>query len=287
MNSPLPVLDQVIALNRLKDLESLPTLPNIVNRIIETLDNPESRVQDLMELIIVDQSLSLQILRVANSAYYGLTSRVLSLDRAIMIIGFDEIQRITMAASLLSAFKGQSEQMKSLWFHSLETAYVCRFLAEKMHDSNQSEVYTAGLLHDVGKVIIAVCFSQYFHLIQHYVTQLKQDWSSVEQRILGVDHAYMGQCLSTIWGLPPTVRSVIAHHHSILNRLTDSVPEERIVMLTALANLLVNRRKRRVEKLSPIIIPEELLLKLQLTNQDISEVEEDLKKIQSTISSYF
>jgi len=287
--SPLPVLSQEEILERLNSIEKLPTLPLIVTKIIDTLGNPESSVKDLASIIRIDQSISMQILKVANSAYYGFRSRVTVLDRAIMILGFEEIKRIAMSVYVIKSIpfkiKDKFFKFEDFWYHSLGVAYCSRIIAEHIGEKRLDEAYTAGLLHDIGKIIIGQFFQRYFVVIVHYSQNIKNGFADLESEILGCDHSVIGSWLATIWDLPKMLRDAIGGHHSIMDS-SELIGDESITRIVSLADVLVKRNRIGIVCDVPQKIPPILLESLNIDKEMLSQIVDSLGEAKSAIYSY-
>jgi putative nucleotidyltransferase with HDIG domain len=199
------------------DLKEIPTIPVVVARAVGVINNPRSSAKDLTDLIINDQVLAAKILKVANSAYYGLPSKVNNLNRAITLIGFNEVKRMIMPILLLDTFKGFknnkffSSQM--FWTHSLAVAAASEILTERIKAPyDMGEARVAGLLHDIGRLIIVQYFPNEFESIMSEV-ELGIKVRMAEFSILGVDHGEVGAQVTEAWNLPKSLVNVIRYHH--------------------------------------------------------------------------
>lgn len=283
---PLPVLTQEEVLDTLNTIEQMPTLPDIVQRIVQSLCDPESRVQDLSKMILADQSISLQVLRVANSAYYGLPARVTTLERAIMVLGFDEVRRITLAAMILRALPGgDRENLTEVWRHSLATAWFSRFIAEKVREPAVNESYAAGLLHDVGKVVIIRYFSKHSHFINHYVKTMGRPPEQVERAILGMDHSRVGEWLAKLWNLPALLQETISSHHAL--ERDGNLAVKRVTRIAALANRMAEKAGFGSGLPKPRSIPDSLLFGLNLASHDGDALLARKDEVRGVVQSFF
>ncbi|HPU97294.1 MAG TPA: HDOD domain-containing protein [Candidatus Hydrogenedentes bacterium] len=219
-------------------IRELPTLPQIVLRIMDTINNPNSSAVDLGELVATDQSLSATLLRVVNSAYYGFSRRVTSISQAIVLLGFAEVRKLALAAKTFEALGlgGNMERRQRLWRHAFATAMAAEMIGKQGAGRNMG-FFEAGLLHDIGRVAMELLFGEAF---ETSVTLLRErgavDICAVEREVFGFDHAQFGGALAEHWSLPPALREAIQRHHAPgLARL-----EPGLAHLTALANWLAN-----------------------------------------------
>jgi len=136
----------------------LPTLPTVVSKMIELVDNPKTSAQTLTSLISTDQALTAKILKLANSAYYGFPREIISVNLAVVVLGFNTVKDMGLSVSVLDAFKSNQDEgifeMTKFWEHSICCAIGAKMLARTYGYRITSEAFVAGLLHDVGKVVL-------------------------------------------------------------------------------------------------------------------------------------
>ncbi len=201
-------------------LDSLPTLPVVALRLGEVLHSRRSSVSQVAELLGADPSLSAKLLRLVNSAYFGIPGGVTEVARAIPFIGFNTIYQLVISVSVLDAFKvpgGGTLDLRPLWLHSLSVASAARVLAEEIRHPDPGSLFTAGLLHDMGKIALAtVAPSAYLTAVQ---LQRVDGLSSVEaeQRAGLPTHDQVGADLAKRWRLPAGLAIPIAAHHNVLD----------------------------------------------------------------------
>ena len=196
---------------------SLPSLPVILTRIMELISNDRSDVRELENLIRRDQSLSCKVLVAANSAYCGLTQKVETISRAIVVLGFKKVKECCLGAGLMGVLcHGSSlnqEEAESLWKHSLATAEAAALVAARTGRVDPELAFTAGLLHDLGKVLMVA------YLAEFYGRGRSRSWRDAET-ILGLDHQELGLALAEHWKLPPVLAEAMARHHGPDSSLT-------------------------------------------------------------------
>ena len=198
---------------------NLPTLPTIVAKMIELIDDPKSSARSLSRLIKTDQVLTARILRLANSAYYGFPNPISSINLAIVVLGFETIKNLGLSVSVISRFARASNEGELLdysrfWEHSVGVAVASRMLAH-MHGMRaiENEAFVAGLLHDIGKVILSqyqtTAYSKCLHLVAKENILLAQ----AEERVFGVTHSEVGSWLAERWNLPRSLVESLRLHH--------------------------------------------------------------------------
>ena len=195
---------------RLKNLQSLPTLPAIVGKLTRMIGDENTTAPQIASLIEKDQVLTGKVLKMVNSAFYGFPRRISTVANAIVLLGFNVIRTLVITASIFETM--QSSDL-SLWEHSLGTAAAAGLLAQRLGLKNPEEVTTAGLLHDLGKVVIRTEFPELYKQIREKVVQEKRYFYEAEKEILGLDHGEIGRLLANQWNLPERLVEPIAYHH--------------------------------------------------------------------------
>ena len=209
----MPIQSSIIS-KVLKQIEHLPTLPQVVTKVLAMTDSAKVNAVDISKEM--DQSLSAKVLQVANSAYYGgrATRQVKNLHHAIMIIGFDMVKEIVLTASFFHTFKDSEEVegLKPLWTHSLGCALVAKRLAWVYHYEAMDEAYLVGLIHDIGKLVVHQYFPDQYRLIRNKI-QEGFDSLKLEKEILGVTHAEIAGRMAEQWNFNEVLVEAVAHHH--------------------------------------------------------------------------
>ncbi|RMH58518.1 MAG: HDOD domain-containing protein [Candidatus Hydrogenedentota bacterium] len=228
----------------LKNVEKLPTLPGIAMRIIEMANNPKSAADDLSRIIVSDQSLSAKVLRLVNSAYYGIRNRVSSVKQATVILGFNTIKSLALSTAIMDKFAttGVVEGFSrgEFWKHSLGVAITNRILARKtgMRKDEEETFFMAGLLHDIGKVILDQYFHEEFVRVLQHLNTYGGSFHSAEKEVNGLTHAEIGGLLASQWQLPEELIAAIRFHHAPQNR-TEHV---KYIAATHFADILVKTK---------------------------------------------
>ena len=200
----------------LSHIRNLPSIPVVIFEVTKLLSNPMTSAADLGRIISRDQGLVAKILTVANSPFYGLPRRVSTIEFAIVILGFDHIKNIVMALSMVEAFKkndGHNWNSDSYWNHTLMAAGAAKKIADEKGYSKPGEVFTAGLLHDLGIAVIQRYFNEEFNVICDLVKEQQISYLKAEEQVLGITHQEVGQFLANRWNLPEALGETIANHH--------------------------------------------------------------------------
>ena len=196
----------------------LPAMPASITEVIAACDDHDMTVGQLSQVILRDQSLTANILKLANSSFYGHSRRVTTVTEAVVMLGFSAIKSLAISshtARLLSGgLPGYGLQQGELWRHSISVAFTARRLAVEVKLAPVEEAFVAGLLHDIGKTIL----SSYMEHAFDEVTRIAQDrripFHDVEAELLGFDHAELGAQIAVAWSFPPELEEAIRFHHS-------------------------------------------------------------------------
>lgn len=257
----------------------LATLPEVTIKIIEIVEDPKSTARDLHAVIKHDPALSVKVLKVVNSAFYGLPGQVASVDRAIILLGLSAVKNISIAASIARLFKGKriSEQFSAadLWRHSVAVAVAARSLAKcSPHPVMSDEVFVAGLIHDIGTLVERQSFSDEFTEVIQHCSDGDEDFLECEREIIGADHQAFGVGLTTKWKFPRHLRAAVGFHH---NPTALSVELRNMAVVIQLADVLccqeqigfyLTARNRE--------ITEEMLDTLSISHEQIEEIRSTL-----------
>ncbi len=194
---------------RLAEIKEISTLPHVMMRIMEIITNENSSAADLAEEIAKDASLTAKILKMVNSAYYGFYREIAKVSDAVIVLGFNEIRRLSLAISVFDMFEGHRLEF---WNHSFACAAMSDILAKERLLQDQG-AFTAGLLHDIGKSILDQYFSDMFNAVQELMTERSICAHEAEMELYGFDHAEIGYWLAERWNLPVTLGEAIRYHH--------------------------------------------------------------------------
>ena len=226
----------------LSHVRSLPPLPLAVQRLLAVADDPDVNISELTQVIEKDQALTAHILRVANSAFYGLPRRVETISKAVVILGFHTLRNIALRVAVLGLKRQADEEhqpyLKALWEHALAVACAAQLLAKRLRLSDPEVAFVAGLLHDLGKIVLVEVLGE------RYVCLLEQAAGSPvplhirEQAVFGITHEAAGRALCEHWQIPAPLTRVVAAHHS--QHGTDASPlrEAPLIDTVRMANVI-------------------------------------------------
>lgn len=198
---------------RIERLRQIPTLPRLVERVVAALDDAEIDLARVGELIEVDQALTAQILRLANSAFYGAQGRTTHVAPALVLLGTTVTRSLVLTSSVFDMHK---VGLRGFWEHSIGCAVAAGALAKVTGLAAPEEASAAGLLHDLGKVILHRELPDDFACVVARARAEERSFRAVEQELLGVDHAEVANWLTARWHFPPELAEPIALHHQPL-----------------------------------------------------------------------
>jgi HD-like signal output (HDOD) protein len=199
-------------------MRSLPSLPSLLLEVTEALKSPDISIQKVSQLIARDVGMTAKILQLVNSAFFGLRRRVDDLVRAISLLGLDTIKTLVLSLHIFSQCeqtKFKNLSLNTLWDHSFTTGVLARVIvrAEKQAQDVTDTAFTAGLLHDCGKLVLAANLPDSYGIVLTLARDQKVPLWEAEQEIFGVTHAEVGAYLLGIWGLPEPIVETLAFHH--------------------------------------------------------------------------
>ncbi|WP_321418693.1 HDOD domain-containing protein [uncultured Desulfobacter sp.] len=204
----------MLHLNR---VDSIFTMPTIAMQAYSVASDPESTMDDIVEKILLAPALTIKILKVVNSPFYGLSHKISSIKDAVVLMGTDEVVNMAFGLSLSESFlnadlKGLMDP-KTLWHHSMGTALIAKYLCRDLPQFKDMGIFTAGLIHDLGKIYLIENFSQLYTTVLSRAAENTVSISAVEQEIMGMDHGRIGQSIGETWNLPDPLIHAAAFHH--------------------------------------------------------------------------
>ncbi|MEN8005410.1 MAG: HDOD domain-containing protein [Candidatus Krumholzibacteriota bacterium] len=196
----------------------LPAMPQVASKVLELSSDPNTSAQQLQHIIADDQAMTARILKIANSAMYSCSRKVKTLTEAIVMLGFNSIRSlvVTSAARNLYNTRKSTTGLKErlLWEHSIGVAFACRLLVQERIPSLAEEAFLAGLMHDIGKLVLNLRVPEQFDEIVQQVYNDNRAFSPTEKEILGFDHSVVGARLINKWNLSTVLEETILNHHN-------------------------------------------------------------------------
>ena len=198
-------------------ISEIGSLPEITARIVEMVENPLVTAHDMHSVIRMDPALAAKILKVVNSAFYGLPSQIASLERAVLLLGLSAVKNIALAASLSRLFSADavSHQFaaRDLWRHCIAVGVCARMLAPTTVCPQPDEMFVAGLMHDMGLLVEQRLFPDKVRRVAEQCHNRKLSFCETEEAVIGADHQAFGGALGRAWKFPPGLCWAMSAHH--------------------------------------------------------------------------
>ncbi|CAN5703609.1 HDOD domain-containing protein [soil metagenome] len=226
-------------------LDELPTLPAVVYELNRVINDPMASTGDVEKIMANDQSLTAKVLRLANSAYYAIPGGVSSLQRAIAYIGYDTINQLALSASIIKSLNSSSNaqfDVREFWKHSLAVAMASEIIAKQVNYKTPSDLFTCGLVHDMGKIALLIVAEKQFVETINYARDNKLGLMETEETLDYARHTQIGFELALKWRLPYQIQVSIGNHHQKDPAMRGGISQEAnfVVDIVFLSNLLIH-----------------------------------------------
>ena len=209
---------------QLSKIENLPTLPTVYSEVDRLCRNPDVAAEELSRVIEADAPITLKLLKLANSAFFSFSRKISSVKDAISLLGNKTVRNTILNISIFEATKGLKSTSGlarvQLWIHSIGCGSVARFLCKKL-GMKREDSFTAGIVHDMGKIILDALYPDYYAEVIKVVAEGKRSIREAEEQVLSIDHTSIGLELATHWNLPGELLEAVAHHHAPSKAQTD------------------------------------------------------------------
>lgn len=196
----------------------LPTIPAAAIKVMRETQSSSSSAASVAKIIVTDQALSARVLRLANSAFYGLSRRIVDLPEAVVVLGMKSVKNLALVAGtypwMQRPVTGYCLGPEQMWRHAFGTAVASQLIARVSGKASEDVAFTAGLLHDLGKVALSVWIENKMGAILLYAGREEISFDEAERRVLGYDHCQVGFHLATNWNLPEELCEAALYHHS-------------------------------------------------------------------------
>lgn len=199
-----------------RQVDSLPSLPATVSKVLSVTADPESSVEDLVNAILPDQSMCATILKLANSAFFGMPREVATMDKAVSVLGFNEVHNIVLGKAVFNSFQNISKSNKNaidaFWTHSFSCGLAAKILATDLKCS-PSELFIAGLIHDIGKLALFIARPDDYQPVLELSGPDQIRCRELEAETIGIDHEQVGSHLLSRWLFPDSLLYAVGFHH--------------------------------------------------------------------------
>jgi len=209
----------------IKIINDFPPMPKVALKLLNMIKDENSTPASLAKVAELDQVLAAKILKVSNSAYYGLKQKIGSIPHAISILGEDTLSNIIYVSSVPSHFvkeiKSYHLKKGELWKHSVATAFAAKHLCEKLKYQDKEKAFTVGLLHDIGKIVMDSLGKDNKEQIDRWIEEGCPNFLKFEKEIFGIDHQTAGAKIAEAWNFPEDIVDAIQNHHKPANSKFD------------------------------------------------------------------
>jgi putative nucleotidyltransferase with HDIG domain len=210
--------DAEALLNRIEDL---PPLPAVAARVMGMADDDRTSAMDLAQVLSTDQALTAKLIRISNSAYYGFARRVSTVREAVVMLGFKQVKQVAVGASLINTFRGSKGganepfNLDLFWGHSIAVAVAGEALAKKTRTARPEDAFTAGILHDIGRLVMRQTMPAEFAEAVQVATSTGPPLAETELQTTGYSHDDVGRALGERWKFPAHLVDAVRCHHDI------------------------------------------------------------------------
>ena len=266
--------------SKIENISNLPTLPTVVIKVMKIVNDPSTSASDVAFVVGQDISLSAKILRLANSAFYGIPKAVTNLNNAVVILGLKVINTIVLSLTIFDMFPKDRKtplfNRTAFWRHCTSCGLICKFLSARLKKFilfDSEDAFCAGLLHDIGKIVMEQYLHDDFRNALKFARQKKIPFFEAEIKTLGYSHTDVADWLTSQWQLPSQLLAPIIYHHTP----KDTQEYLDIVALCHVADYLCYELKLSIdEEYSPPLLDPTIPQMLGISQEDIEALRENL-----------
>jgi putative nucleotidyltransferase with HDIG domain len=194
--------------------EPLASLPNTFYKLREMVDDPSCDFDDIAGIISIDPSLTLRLLKIVNSAFYGFRGEIETVSHALGVVGTEQLMQLVLATTVVRQFKGiDMIDMGYFWKHSIACGLSARAINEARGEHDRERFFVAGLLHDIGRLVMCLRAPDQLRIVLDFARKSGDRWYKAEAKYFGFDHGAVGGALLRAWHLPERLQEAVAHHH--------------------------------------------------------------------------
>lgn len=255
-------MDKTIELvNNIKDIQAM---PSVIVKVLNVMKKPTVSMKELGDIVMYDQSLTIKILALVNSAYYGFSQQISSISIALSLLGMVKVKNIIVAVAMKPMMSNQGD--KELWKHSIRVAAGCEYLAELTKIMDADEAFIAGFIHDVGKIVLHSTNPKLYSKVVQAVAD-GADILDAEKKYFDSDHVKTGSLLAKRWQLPILLANIISYHH---NPSLSSIPVP--------CNLVCAVDKLMQENFNPNLLDKDFLKTMGIDLDDVEDLRQAIKQ---------
>jgi putative nucleotidyltransferase with HDIG domain len=272
-----------------QSLKELPPLPTAISKVLDETNKAEPDLHRIDEIISGDQALASKVLRIVNSAYYGLSRQVTSVGQAVMILGLQQVRTITLSVGSIAAFSNKgpidAEGSRRFWEHSFATSAACSILGRKLNFDRKTQemMSTIGILHDIGRMFFFCNFKPTYEKLIGKAIKEGKSYEEAETNFLGETHAGIGAMIAEKWGLPEEIVQTIKEHEGPYTTETNQW-----VAVLAVADWMNKSLYYASEETTPKIEFDPVLFQvLGLSEEVVHQITEEVRKRVSEASQLY
>lgn len=286
----MPISEQLK--DRIEHFANLPTLPQVASKLMGIINNPLTSSSDVAFVVGQDLSLSAKVLRLANSAFYGIPRSITNINNAVVILGLKVINTMVLSLTVFDMFPEDKNSKstfnrKAFWLHSLSCGLIAKYLASRIKKVvlfDPEEAFCAGLLHDIGKVVMEQYLHDDFRDALEYASENSIPFFEAEKQKLGYTHTEIAEWLTESWSLPSEIRLSLIYHHEP----TISVQSQDLISLCHLADWLCYETGMVINpEYTHPVLDDTCMELLKLAPKDIEDIKELLPGELEKISIFY
>jgi HD-like signal output (HDOD) protein len=275
--------------NELEELESIPSLPAVIPRLISILDKPDTTADEVSNVLQLDPALTAKVFRLINSSYYGLRREINSIREAVSYIGFNTIRNLAITAGVIDRF---SEDLSSqegrirfnwykLWKYSIATGIAAETVGRHIRFRNHENAMVSGILHRLGLIVLETHFGEYMDAVVRCQRENPRPLRQVEREVLGFDEQEIGLWLAKSWDFPPSIVGGIGYHERPLE-LSEDEDNDHVGTIALLVNVGKNMAHKAgyslsIEQKEPVL-SRDVLQALELDQQTMTILMDQFRK---------
>ena len=265
------VIESKILRHRVENIGTLPTVPDNLKKLSRIIENPKLSLNEISDFVQSDPAITFRILKMVNCATYGFPGRIASVSHAIMLLGLNVVKGLLLG---ISVFELMQQAMAGLYEHSMGCAAAARIIAQRKGLREPEEVYVAGLLHDLGKVVMILEFTEAYEASLACVAAENISIGEAEKRFFADNHPVLGAVLSEKWRFPKKLTEAILYHHR--PQAAEQFPVETAIV--HFADILIKARGIGFsgDQIAPVV-NDAAFDRLDLSEQDIFEIIKDME----------
>jgi HD-like signal output (HDOD) protein len=240
-------MEKAKVLCELEKIENLPTLPIVVQQIQKLIASPNSNMVQIASIIAKDQAITARVIRLINSAFYGMGGKVTSIQQSIVLLGLNTVKNLVLGVSVVKMFEdpagGTSPfDRQKFWMHTFACALGAKAIAKKTNMREPEDFFLAGLLHDIGILVLDQFFHRDFIGVMQDAAERKIDYVKAEQDKLGLTHAEIGEYMGRKWKIPEVLVHSIRYHHRPLFAATELAGSIQVIAAVHVADIMASNR---------------------------------------------